>query len=189
MGRTHVAVDAGFWSAARRRLDPAGHEQGGIALTVRTPEMLVVFGAVFPAQREASATRCAFAGDEVDRLRRAVDPVPLGPHVGDRRITFAWAHTHPGHGVFLSPTDRRTAARWRALDPASAPVVIDVGRSGLRDAIGVFDTDDRAVPAVRVTAGVVAPGAVTRIRDAVAGAYAADGRPTPLVLLDEGGRR
>ncbi|MCU7728846.1 hypothetical protein ODJ79_34475 [Actinoplanes sp. KI2] len=187
LGRTELAValDEGFWREARRHLDPRAYEQGGVALLVRTHRTVLVFGAVFPAQRLANAVACEFPSAEVDRVRQAIDAV--GPSIGIRPGTIAitWVHTHPRLGVFLSGTDHATSQKWRALDPGFTPIVIDISRTALPEAIGVFNGDGRKILPMNTTPGLVDRGALARLRAALNGAYAAGGAQPPMILLGD----
>jgi len=180
-----VALEAGFWADARRSLDPRAYEQGGVALTVRTPKTVLVLGAVFPAQVRANAVACQFPAAEVDRVRHALNAV--GPSIGvlPGMITVTWVHTHPQLGVFLSGTDHATARKWRGLDPHFTPIVIDISQGELSRAIGVFDGHGRKIQPMSTTAGLVDPGALARLRAALAGAYPAGGAEAPLILLGD----
>ncbi|RSM64692.1 hypothetical protein DMB66_18775 [Actinoplanes sp. ATCC 53533] len=187
LGRTELAValDEGFWKEARRNLNPQAYEQGGVALLVRTPRTVLVFGAVFPAQRLANAVACEFPSAEVDRVRHAINAV--APSIGVRRGTIAvtWVHTHPRLGVFLSGTDRATSQRWRALDPQFTPIVIDISQAALTEAIGVFNGDGRKILPMNTTAGLVDRVALARLRAGLVGAYAAGGAEPPMILLGD----
>jgi hypothetical protein len=180
-----VALDAGFWADARRRLDPGSHEQGGVALVVRTGRTVLVLGAVFPPQRRANAVACEFPAAEVDRVRQAVNAV--GPDIGIKRgtIKVTWVHTHPRLGVLLSGTDHATSEKWRGLDPAFTPIVIDISRDSLPEAIGVFDSDGRQIHPMDTAPGMVHPGAAARLRAALAAAYQDVGTASPTILLGD----
>jgi hypothetical protein len=146
---------------------------------------VLVFGAVFPAQRLANAVACEFPSAEVDRVRHAINAV--APSIGVRPdiIAVTWVHTHPRLGVFLSGTDHATSQRWRALDPRFTPIVIDISQAALPEAIGVFDGDGRKILPINTIAGLVDRGALARLRAALDGAYAAGGSESPTILLGD----
>lgn len=43
----------------------------------------------------------------------------------DDEMVAGWVHSHPGHGVFLSSTDRRHQIQCQDLDPDSVALVMD----------------------------------------------------------------
>ncbi|GIE35206.1 hypothetical protein Ait01nite_082510 [Actinoplanes italicus] len=180
-----VALEAGFWADARRNLDPESHEQGGVALIARAGTTMLVLGAVFPPQRRANAVACEFPAAEVDRVRQAINTV--GPDIGVVRgtIKVTWVHTHPRLGVFLSGTDVATSQMWRGLDPDFTPIVIDISRDALPEAIGVFDGDGRQIQPMSTAPGMIHPGAAARLRAALAAAYDDAGTAAPVILLGD----
>ncbi|GID32036.1 hypothetical protein [Paractinoplanes brasiliensis] len=180
-----VALDEGFWAEARRNLNPRAYEQGGVALLVRTPGTLLVFGAVFPAQRHANAVACEFPSAEVDRVRHAINAVAPAIGVRGDTIVVTWVHTHPRLGVFLSGTDHATSQRWRALDPNFTPIVIDISQAALSEAIGVFNGEGRKILPMNTATGLVGRNALARLRTALDGAYADAGAEPPLILLGD----
>ncbi|MGI5247131.1 hypothetical protein [Dactylosporangium sp. CA-139066] len=178
-----VAVEAGCWATLLRRLDPEADEQGGVALTIQAEDTLLVLGMVFPAQVRASAVRCEFSTDEVDRVRRGVNSVAAKIGLPPGTVKMAWVHTHPRMGVFLSATDLATSAKWRSLDPAFRPIVVDVSRPHLEEQIGVFDGDGHKILPIRTVGGLIEYGPAQRLAEAIENVYHAERRPIPLVLI------
>jgi hypothetical protein len=142
-----------------------------------------VLGAVFPVQMQASTVRCEFSTAEVDRVRRALDEVAEELGIGAGDVTLTWVHTHPALSVFLSGTDRDTAAHWKTLDPQFTPIVIDASRRDLADQIGVFDANGRQLGPMAVVDGLVDESVAEQLNTAVLQTYRAEGQPVPLVLL------
>jgi hypothetical protein len=184
-----VAIDAAFLEAALDALRPRDgrqDEQGGVALTTRVGDTLLVLGAVLVEQMTATPTYCEFSTIDVDRVRRSIDDLDGEPDVDlGVRLTVTWIHTHPRLGVFLSGTDTATASQWRALDPAFTPIVVDASRSRLDEQIGVFDADARQMLPMSTVDGLVDPAVARKVRRAVVETYRAEGQPDPLVLIGE----
>jgi hypothetical protein len=182
-----VALDAAFWEMVIRELAGRRAEQGGVALMVRSDNVLIVFGAVFPAQMQATPVYCEFSTDDVIRVRRALDEVAprIGLQPGD--VTVTWVHTHPYMGPFLSATDQETARAWRALDPHFTPIVIDANGPHLERQIGVFDSTGRQIEPMGVVRGLVNESVTPQIIGALQHTYRDEGLPEPLVLIPGSG--
>src|SRR5262249_10508237 len=71
-GACAVALDSGFWDAAMRALAGQPREQGGVALISRHQDVLLILGAIFPKQMQASMTHCEFSTVDVERVRLAL---------------------------------------------------------------------------------------------------------------------
>jgi hypothetical protein len=182
-GPPAVALDAGFWRAAVRELDPGSEEQGGVALVARSRDVVLVLGAVFPAQVYASSVRCEFSTADIERVRRALGGVSdeLGIVAGTVKVT--WVHTHPRLGAFLSGTDHETSSIWRQLDPEFTPIVIDISKKKLDDQIGVFDVHGNKIRPMREVGYVISNAATQRLRQEILRTYRDDGQAEPLVLM------
>jgi hypothetical protein len=178
-----VVLDAGFWRMTVRELASHDVEQGGVALMVRSGDVLAVFGVVFPQQLRATSVYCEFSTDDVIRVRRALDQVAAEIGLEDGDITVTWVHTHPHMGPFLSGTDRETARKWRALDPDFTPIVLDAFGRSLERQIGVFDASGGEIGPIAVIDGVVDESATPALIGALRRGYRADGLPDPLVLI------
>ncbi|MBM3269401.1 MAG: Mov34/MPN/PAD-1 family protein, partial [Candidatus Sericytochromatia bacterium] len=134
-----VAVRAAALAAARRHGDGSpGREVGGILYgrCVRRDDCYAVeICAALPARDAAgSAVHLVFtpaAWEHVFAGRAALEP--------DLEIV-GWYHTHPGLGVFLSGTDRRTHATWFGR-PWQVAMVLDP----LADEAGLFSGSGEAI--------------------------------------------
>ncbi|HUN36911.1 MAG TPA: hypothetical protein VMU95_33350, partial [Trebonia sp.] len=166
-----VAVDEGMWQAVLAALGRRRAEVGGVALTVRVPGTLIVLGLVLPQQVHASGVFCEFRSEEVIRVRDVIDSVTDILDLDPRDVKITWVHTHPGMGPFLSGTDQATTSTWRALDPDFTPIVLDPLAQRLSKQIGVFDTDNRKIDALRVVEGLADRDAVGLLKNELIDAY------------------
>lgn len=112
-------------------LDAAGHhrhrEVGGVLLGLRSRLTTRVVAALFPPQFSSDVTRCEFESHTLSGISDALEELGHDPDSGVAAglKPVGWIHTHPHHGVFLSPVDRTTFRKWAALDPRAVAVVVD----------------------------------------------------------------
>jgi hypothetical protein len=177
-----VALDAGFWQAAVRGLNPRSAEQGGVALLARSHGVILLLAAVFPSQVRASTVHCEFSTADIDRVRRALDGVADEIDIADGGVKVTWVHTHPRLGVFLSGTDLETSRIWREFDPDFTPIVIDISKGNLEDQIGFFYPNGEKIQPMKVD-GLISSAAAHRVRQEILRAYEQDGQAPPLVLI------
>ncbi|CAG0984625.1 hypothetical protein ANRL3_02359 [Anaerolineae bacterium] len=97
---THVYQDALTFAANTER-----DEWGGIGIGSYTKEgNVLVKGMVFPPQYRNNSAYCAFEMKHLALLKFALEDLGLLAQI----TMVAWAHTHPGHGIFLSDIDKKT---------------------------------------------------------------------------------
>jgi proteasome lid subunit RPN8/RPN11 len=64
----------------------------------------------------------------------------------DNNWVVGWYHTHPGHGLFLSPVDKVNHAGYQSLNPSAVALVFDPsqydGKNEFAKYIKVFKLDD-----------------------------------------------
>lgn len=91
------------------------HEVGGMLHGTIDGRYLRITGMTL---RDEPGTKTHISFDLTDYrdARRACD---------DNEMVAGWIHSHPGHGVFLSRTDRRHQIQCQDLDPDSVALVMD----------------------------------------------------------------
>ena len=77
---------------------------------------MLVGEAAFPPQIQGADYYCAFDALAIDLLGRVLGAGADGPLRPNAGFIVGWVHTHPGLGLFLSPTDIDTLANWNHLD-------------------------------------------------------------------------
>jgi 26S proteasome regulatory subunit N11 len=64
----------------------------------------------------------------------------------DKNWIVGWYHTHPGHGLFLSPVDKVNHSGYQSLNPNAVALVFDPSnfsdKSKFKDYIRIFRLDD-----------------------------------------------
>jgi hypothetical protein len=178
-----VVLDSAFWRKTMKTLAEQSTELGGLALTVRAPDALLIIGIVFPKQISANTIRCVFPTVELDRVRRAIDAIAEEVGIAPGDITITWVHTHPGMGVWLSGIDQDTTRSFRALDPDFTPIVIDPHESSLKNQIGVFDSASEKIGPLDLVEGLVNRSASARLARSLSKTYRDDGLAPPIILL------
>lgn len=121
-----VCLDPGLAETLLSYLEEGrGRERGGVLLGSRGGEKVSIGGAVFPPQLAEATDHCAFDVSCIDTIRQAMTSLE-SPEI--KRIAgtiVGWVHSHPGHGLFLSRTDRETFAAWIQLDDKAIAMVAD----------------------------------------------------------------
>jgi proteasome lid subunit RPN8/RPN11 len=120
--------------------EAAPHERGGVLLGRRGEEDSSISLAVFPPQLATETSRCSFNTSSLEVIHAALAKIAQ-PEIKQKvSAVIGWIHSHPGHGIFLSQTDRTTLGSWLALDERAIAVVVDPSIRGyLEDRIGWWD--------------------------------------------------
>jgi hypothetical protein len=111
-------------------------EWGGIGIgTYMKSGDVYLKGIVFPPQYRSNSTYCAFEMKYLALLKFALADLGISPQIS----MIAWAHSHPGHGIFLSDIDRETfgdllSENDRLLAVVIEPVQREIGAFGGVDA-------------------------------------------------------
>lgn len=125
-------IDTRVYQAA---LEFAGNverdEWGGIGIgTYMKSGEAYLKGIIFPPQYRSNSTYCAFEMKYLALLKFALNDLGIFPQV----TMIAWAHTHPGHGIFLSDIDRETFGDLLSENERLLALVIEP----VQGAIGAF---------------------------------------------------
>jgi hypothetical protein len=120
-----VVVPASLASLLLYYLHAAGgNERGGVLLGRRDGPLTRVTMAVFPQQLIQNPIACSFDGGSIEVISAA--KAGLGETLIEQMDEIVgWVHSHPGIGLFLSPTDMDTLSSWRQLDERTIAVVAD----------------------------------------------------------------
>jgi len=171
-------VDADLWQNMMSHLQEFPRtEQGGFAIGFRRDGQSYLVATVFPEQVGASGAHCEFRTEDIEIIRSVMDEVGALENC----VVAAWVHTHPGLGIFLSPTDKSTIRSWSALDPNSRFLVIDTSLSGFERQVGAFDASFAGVTITRANC-TFPEKAQEAFQDAVRRAYTARGLSSPTVI-------